>query len=279
MKRILLGLLLLVLLPASVIGAGFIAVQRHWTFERVWAAGAVHDEAGYPVSGATVFGIASWYDGHGMTEEVFRSGTDRAGTYQIKGPNDLGVALAVFATAPGHTPAWLWCRTKQVATQYAVYVKEEPVRLAQVAAWLMGMAQSRFPDCVADIVLTTEPARLEVAVRGDDGSAAGVPVTAYLEEDDLSPRRIFGRDANSRQLAKALSPVVATGQDGVARFEHLQPGRYHIRVADVVLCERADDCGNAPHPQTWGAADGVAVSRGGVTRIEVALSTRDPATG
>jgi len=280
MKRVLIGLfLLLFLLPASIVGVGFMAVDEHWKYDKVWASGRVRDEAGDPVSGATVFGVASWYDGHGLAEQVFRSVADRTGAYEVEGPSDLGpfgFSLAVFVTAPGHAPAWGWYQIKRVGGEWKnLHVEEERVGLAQVMAWLKGLVQSRSPDCVSDIVLSTQPAGLEVVVLGEGGRVADLPVTAYLEEDELSPRRIWERDADARQLADALSPIVMTGQDGVARFEHLLPGRYHIRVADAVRCERAGDCGNAAHPQAWGAADGVAVSRGDVPRIEVALSPRN----
>jgi hypothetical protein len=226
-----------------------------------------------------------------MAGDVFRSAADRTGAYEIKGPSHLtavGVALAVLVTAPGHSPAWAWCRVSGTgrAQDERGYMRQEPIGLDQAMAWLKGVLQSRSPDCVSDIVLPTSsdgvanvllptrPAALEVVVRRDDGPRAGVPVTAYLEDEELTPFLPFRPENDHvKQLADTLSPIVMTGQDGVARFKHLLPGRYHVRVADADLCKRVEDCGNPSPREIWGAADGVPVFEG-VSRVEVGFSKR-----
>jgi len=73
----------------------------------VWVHGIVRDEAGKPISTASVYAVATYYGGIRMNGFTIEATTDTNGYYEIKGEDGLSsLAVTLLTAAPGHPPAW-----------------------------------------------------------------------------------------------------------------------------------------------------------------------------
>ena len=77
-----------------------------------------------------------------------------------------------------------------------------------------------------DVVLPSQGGKLDVAVLKDGAAAAGMFVSARMENINLPGRQ---SDEATRKIVDDIAqPLVKTDEAGIAHFENLLPGRYEI---------------------------------------------------
>lgn len=168
----------------------------------VWASGHVRDENGRPVSGATVFAIASFHGGIRMYETIQSVRTDGEGRYRIEGDENLSMLSVRFvAHKTGQLPAF--------------------------------RSQPRSADTPCDLILPARGGKLEVTVVENKKPRAGVSVQLSVNAGPGLYNSHYVGSAHGPdrdRLTELLYPVATTDADGMARFSHLLPGIYTIHA-------------------------------------------------
>jgi protocatechuate 3,4-dioxygenase beta subunit len=227
----------------------------------IWVHGTVRDAMGQPITGATVYALATFYGGIRMYEATAEANTDAQGYYELKGKGGLpNFSATLLATAQGKVPSWAWPRFPQAEGQ-------------STAGGTNATPTSPPDPPVADLVLSEGSGKLNISVVADGKPASGISVAAYLENANL--RDIWAapsRDQKVRQeIENAAYPIAITGQDGVARFDHLLPGRYRIYAAHDDPRSLAQGWARGHASEPYGIAEGIAVRLGETTLFKIAV--------
>jgi hypothetical protein len=208
-----------------------------------WAAGTVRDQGGKPVAGATVWALAVYHGGIRMYEHLAQAKTDADGKYEIKDKGELSAfSASIVVEAPGKPLAWAW------------------------------IARPGGP--AVDFVIPDRGGGLDVTVVRNGKPAPGVKVGAWLEGVNLRDVWAAGSLVGDRaKLEAVVHPVATTGADGVARFEHLLPGRYLVIAAegDERRVRNLRESWTMREPEPHGSALGVAVAPGRTTTHRLAI--------
>jgi hypothetical protein len=155
----------------------------------VWVHGIVRDEAGRPISKASVYAVATYYGGIRMNGFTVEATTDANGYYEIKGGGGMSsLTVTLLATAPGHPPAWAWPELTPSRTDSSV--------------------------------------KANITVMADGKPVNGAAVTLYLENANLQD--VWARGGPNKAVSDAAYPLATTDGHGIARFENLLPGRYRV---------------------------------------------------
>jgi hypothetical protein len=162
-----------------------------------WAQGIVKDQEGKPVQSATVYALAIYHGGMRMYEDVIKTNTDANGRYVLSGKNHTSAFSATLIAHQADRPA----------------------------AWghIQGM------ETKVDFVLPAKGGQMEVTAVFDGKPAAGTSVWLLREGGNL--RDMWAKGGGSeirREMEDIAQPLAVTGDDGVAKFSNLLPGRYYV---------------------------------------------------
>jgi hypothetical protein len=228
--------------------------------DMVWVSGTIRDAAGHPLPDASVCAVAVYDSGLRMGEMVHATTTDSAGHYSITGTGNLSAfAASLVAYAPGRCPTWTWLPPRS-DWEHAPWNEPKP-------------AKDQAPAPTIDLVLTDQGGTLEVETFRDGRPMPDAVVTLHLAGVNL--RDIWARgggNVSERQaVEQAVSPTGTSDAAGLVRFERLIPGLYQVTAAPAG--QRSTGFG-PPFPQEpsiSGAAEGIPVRLGALTRHRLAL--------
>ena len=223
-----------------------------------WVRGTVRDETGQPVSDATVF-VFGMEGGFGRPTYLTEKGTtDAQGRYKITGPSGIYNFRAVLlAIAPGKSPIWSWPPfSKMMGKLIPVGIDPKP---------------SDLPEPITeDVVLPSQGGKLDVAVLKDGAAAAGMFVSARMENINLPARE---SDEATRKIVDDIAqPLVKTDEAGIAHFENLLPGRYQVS-AGLGNVREMPDFWSPKSATPFGLAESVPVRRAETTRFSMAVGS------
>lgn len=216
--------------------------------DALWAAGTVRNRAGQPVTGAEVYAVVSFFGGLRMYEKIAKATTDVRGHYEVRGEGPLqNFSGTLIAYKDGLVPALAWI---SAPSSWESFARTQPA--------------DSDPD--VDLIMGSDGGALDVRIVQAGKAADRAYARAVLEGGpNLYNQSYIGasRDEARSVVERIISPVVQAGPDGVAHFEHLLPGTYHL----------AASLNHHPPTSEWmspntrsdgplGFADGVAVRAG-----------------
>ena len=208
------------------------------------------------MSDATVF-VFGMQDGLGRAIYITEKATTYAqGRYEITGPSGLyNFSAVLLAIAPGRSPVWSWPPfPKMMGKLIPVGTDPKPGELPE--------------PITEDVVLPSQGGKLDVTVLKNGAPAAGMFVSARMENINLPVRP---SDEATRKIVDDIAqPLVKTDEAGIAHFENLLPGRYQVSAGLGNVREMPGYW--SPESATpFGLAESVPVRRAVTTRFSMAV--------
>lgn len=246
-------------------GGWAIAKRRPAQSETAWVTGKVSDDEGRPIAGATVYAAAIYDGGVRSYEEARAATTDEQGLYTIRGPaGQSAFSATIVAFAKGKPPALGW-----IALPSPPY-SEIPAGATQPAEPFPTP-----PTPHRDFVLSSKGGRLDVAVLQYGTPARGATVALRLEGGSL--RDSWARAVNDpiqKQVEQIAYPQAVAGDDGIAHFENLPPGRFALTAAAAGDRQASDFHERWPsigQKQAYADAEGVVVRADQTQRLTISI--------